>query len=51
MRAQRLGGDQVRPRQGPHVRTTSAQVEVVADVQKGQGGRQACLLAQSLTLH
>jgi len=45
VRAEGHGGDQVGPRRGPHAQTIGAQVGVVDVVQRGQGGKQTCLLA------
>jgi len=50
VRAEGHGGDQVGPRCGPHAQTIGAQVGVVAVVQRGQGGKQARLLACSQAL-
>jgi hypothetical protein len=47
MRVQGLDGDQVGLEQGPHAHATSMRVGVVAVVQGGQSGKQACLLARS----
>jgi hypothetical protein len=44
-------GDKVEPRQGPHAHTVGTQVGAMDVAQGGQGGRQACLLARSRTLH
>ncbi len=35
---QGLGGDQVRPGQGPHTRTTGTQARAMAVIQRGRGG-------------
>ncbi len=49
-RAQGPSNDQVGPGRGPHARPTSTQVEVVAIVQGGQGGKQAHFLVHSRAL-
>jgi hypothetical protein len=50
-KVQGLGGDQAGPGQRHHACIVSTQVEDVAIVQRGQGGKQAHLLARSRTFH
>jgi hypothetical protein len=50
-RVQGHGKDQARPGQKLHTRAIGTQIGVVATIQGGQGGKQACFLACNLTLH
>jgi hypothetical protein len=51
IQCQGLGGDRAGLGQGLHAHATCAQVRIVAVIQGGQGGKQACLLACSRIFH
>jgi hypothetical protein len=51
MKVQGPGGDQFGSGRGPHARTTSLQVRIMATIQGGQNDKQTHLLARNRAFH